>query len=105
MSYRLAHACRTDENQKDIVETLRGIGATVELLHKVGGGCPDILVGYKGLNWLFEIKDPRHIPSQRKLNDVQVQWHAAWRGQVNKIETAAEAMEIMQVEFATVETP
>jgi hypothetical protein len=27
-------------------------------LHTVGRGCPDILVGWHGLNYLFEVKQP-----------------------------------------------
>lgn len=91
-------ACRSDENQKDIVETLRACGASVEPLHRVGGGCPDLLVGYHGGNWIFEIKDPRRDKTHRQLNVLQKQWHAEWRGQVAKIETAAEALEIMGCE-------
>ena len=47
---------RVDMNQPEIVADLRGIGATVQHLHMVGKGCPDILVGFRGNNWLFEIK-------------------------------------------------
>lgn len=43
---RRAH---TDRNQPAIVAALRGIGATVQPLHAVGQGCPDLLVGYRGV--------------------------------------------------------
>ena len=48
---------RVDANQPVIVAALRAIGATVQHLHAVGQGCPDILVGYDGVNFLMEIKD------------------------------------------------
>lgn len=47
---------RVDANQRSIVADLRAIGATVEDLHEVGDGCPDIAVGFRGQNYLFEIK-------------------------------------------------
>ena len=33
---------RVDQNQKDIVEGLRSVGASVEILSNVGGGVPDL---------------------------------------------------------------
>ena len=47
---------RVDDNQTKIVKELRGEGMTVQHLHGVHGGCPDIVVGYKGKNYMFEIK-------------------------------------------------
>jgi len=37
-------AARTDANQSEIVAGLRAIGATVQPLHAVGKGCPDLMV-------------------------------------------------------------
>lgn len=63
------------------------------MLHTVGQGCPDILVGKDGKNWLFEIKDPMKPPSQKALSEDEREFHAAWRGQVTVIETAEHALE------------
>jgi len=63
----------------------------VQHLHKVGQGCPDILVGKHGVNILMEIKDGSKVPSAQKLNERQVKWHEAWNGNayvVNSIEAA-----------------
>ena len=84
-------AAKVDANQKSIVDALRRAGASVQLLHRVGEGCPDALAGYRGRNVLVEIKDGAKPPSARKLNDVQVEWHAAWRGQVATVTSEAEA--------------
>lgn len=73
-------AARVDENQAAIVQALRHIGASVELLHRVGGGCPDLLVGYHGDIILIEIKDENQPPNKRKLRPSQVRWAAAWQG-------------------------
>jgi len=91
-------AKRSDRNQAEIVAALRARGCSVQDLHTVGKGCPDIVVGY-GLgralvryNWLFEIKMPG-----AKLTGSEPEWHAAWRGQVAVIHSAEEALRIMGV--------
>lgn len=86
---------RTDNNQRAIVKDLRKLGVSVCVLSDVGRGVPDILVGYLGANFLFEIKDDEKTPSHRKLTEDQVQWHDAWNGQVDVILSATEAYEIL----------
>ena len=93
----MRRAARVDANQGEIVSALRRAGATVEPLHSVGDGVPDLLVGYRGLNLLIEVKDGAKPPSDRKLNDRQFEWHQAWRGQscvVDSIQAALEAVGI-----------
>ena len=78
----MRRAAKVDQNQSEIVAALRKIGATVQPLHGVGSGCPDLLVGYRGVNYLVEVKDGSKPPSARKLTPDQVEWHINWRGQV-----------------------
>ena len=85
-------AAKIDANQTEIVTTLRKIGATVQILSTVGQGCPDLLVGYKGKNYLVEVKDGSKPPSQRKLTPDQVEWHRDWKGQVDVLSSVGEAM-------------
>ena len=87
-------AYRVDANQRQIVEALRKEGFTVQHLHKVGEGCPDIVVGHahngKPYNVLMEIKE-----GDGKLTPQQVIWHHGWRGQcciVNNVESAIKAV-------------
>lgn len=68
---------RTDHNQPDISAALRRMGASVFSLHKVGKGCPDLLVGYRGLNFLVEVKNGE----KAKLTEDQRAFHQCWRGQ------------------------
>ena len=91
----MRRAARVDDNQAELVKQLRKAGATVQHLHTQGRGCPDLLVGWRGLNLLFEVKDPNKPPSARLLTDDEREWHAKWRGQVHVIETAEEALEVM----------
>jgi len=81
---------KVDTNQPDIVSELRQTGMSVQTLHMVGKGCPDIVVGFRGENFLFEIKYGRG-----KLNDLEYMWHQDWEGQVHVIRSAEEAIEII----------
>lgn len=88
-------ANRVDQNQSRIVKELRQLGYSVVSIADVGDGCPDILVGGAGVNWLFEIKDWKQPPSKKRLTPKEKLFHAAWRGQVAVIETTAEALKVM----------
>ena len=56
---RNRYAAKVDLNQSDIVDALRAIpGVKVELNHD------DILVGYKGRTYWFEIKSEKAISKQ-----------------------------------------
>lgn len=75
-------AAKVDANHGEIVTALRKVGASVQSLAAVGSGCPDLLVGFRGCNFLIEVKDGAKPPSARKLTDDQTIWHGAWRGDV-----------------------
>lgn len=81
-------AARTDRNQAEIVAALRQAGATVQHLHTLGRGCPDILVGYRGANYLMEIK----APGGRVTPD-EAAWLQAWRGRAAIVASAQQALE------------
>jgi hypothetical protein len=89
----MRRAAKVDANQAEIVEALRRIGASVQPLHAVGQGCPDLLVGWRGIVSLLEVKDGSKPPSARKLTEDQVKWHAEWRGQVAVVENVEQAIE------------
>jgi hypothetical protein len=86
---------RIDANQPLIVKALREAGASVLSLSPMGSGCPDLLVGFGGRNFLMEIKDPTKKPSQRELTDDEKEFMRAWLGQVTVVETADEALEFI----------
>ena len=54
---------RTDSNQTEIAQTFRDMGATVAFTHTIGGGFPDLVIGFRGVNLLIEIKDGAKPPS------------------------------------------
>jgi hypothetical protein len=84
-------AKRRDKNEAEIVRELKRIGATVSIVDQP---C-DLIVGWRGLNWLFEVKDPTNSPAGRKLTPPQAQFHNTWRGQISVIHYVEDAMEIM----------
>ena len=88
-------AAKVDANQSEIVFALRGVGATVQHLHAVGKGCPDLLVGYRNQNILMEVKDGAKPPSGRKLTPDQVEWHGSWRGTVCVVKSVDEALGVI----------
>jgi hypothetical protein len=81
---------KPDENQPEIVERLRAMGAKVTITSMVGCGFPDICVGWQGINYLFEIKT-----ETGKLKKNQVKFHADWKGTIHTIRSFEEALEII----------
>jgi len=79
--------CRADANQRAIVRALRAAGATVEHLHRVGHGCPDLLVGFRGRTFAFEVK-----AGDGQLTPDEMAWHENWRGQVAIVRSEDEAL-------------
>jgi len=88
-------AAKVDDNQRDIVRAFRDMGASVQHLHAVGAGCPDLLIGWQGRNLLVEVKDGAKVPSARKLTPAEVEFHEAWRGQVCIVETVDDAARLL----------
>jgi hypothetical protein len=89
-----SHANQRDGNEKAIVDALLHIGASVVRLDKP---C-DLLVGYRGCTYLFEVKlplGPRGGSSHSKLNEYQSGFAQTWRGQFDVIRSAEDAIEIL----------
>jgi len=89
-------AARVDDNQSEIVEALRNAGASVQSLAATGKGCPDLLVGYRGINLLMEVKDGNKPPSARRLTKDQVAWHGAWKAHVYIVKNKQEAIQLLE---------
>jgi hypothetical protein len=88
---------RKDTNQDEIVQAARDLGATVLLTHQLGGGAPDIIIGWRGLNYLVEIKDGAKPPSRRRLTKDEKEFHQLWRGQICVIKSVDELLELLEI--------
>ncbi len=71
---------RVDANHGQIVAALRQMGASVFDASRMGRGCPDLLVGFRGETYLVEVKDGEKVKSARKLTPAQVSFREVWRG-------------------------
>lgn len=90
-------ARRADGNQKALVEQMRSIpGLSVVHTHTVGKGLPDLILGYKGRNYLVEVKDPSQPPSKRKLTPDEVEFHESWTGSIHIVEKIEDVIKIIQ---------
>jgi len=97
---------RVDPNQADIVKALERAGCTVCKLDGMGGGVPDLLVGYGGKhNILMEVKcrtqgrAAGHLSKFERahggLKETQWKWHGEWKGQVATVWTVEEALAVL----------
>lgn len=78
--------------------TLRELGVSVSVLNQKG--LPDLLIGYKGRNYLIELKrepGPRGGMKDRKLTPDQLLWYRDWEGQADVAQTLEEALEIIGI--------
>ena len=97
---RGVYAQRVDGNQKQLTALFRQMGVSVQLLHTVGCGCPDILLGltdYRGkrVNILVELKDGAQPLSAQKLTMPEVEFFGRWKGQVCIVRSVDEAKELI----------
>ncbi|MDH3637914.1 MAG: hypothetical protein OES09_05560 [Gammaproteobacteria bacterium] len=86
-------AARVDENQGDIALALRLVGCSVQSLAALGGGVPDLLIGYRGKTHLIEVKNP---DTRHGITDAQDDWFDDWNGSpVHVVETAEAAIDVV----------
>jgi hypothetical protein len=91
----MRQAARIDANQPKIVEALEKVGCTVQHLHTLGKGCPDLLVGYRDINYLFEITDGDKPLSKQRLTPDELEWHSGWRGLVWTVNSIEDALRVV----------
>jgi hypothetical protein len=74
MSYRQKINTR-DENEPEIVEALTKGGASVERVDFV-----DLLIGFQGVDYLGEVKNPNTRYGKNGLNKNQLEFEENWNG-------------------------
>lgn len=83
-----------DANQNVIVDALRAVGCTVKSLAAVGLGFPDLIVGYRGQNFLLEIKSEKG-----KLRPTQKEFFEWWQGQSDLVREIEEAFRVVGIDY------
>jgi hypothetical protein len=83
-------ARRTDNNQAEIVDALRKVGASVAITSRLGDGFPDIVVGYMGQNAMAEIKD-----GNAGLTEDEMKFFQDWRGNLRILRSVEDAMQLL----------
>lgn len=87
----MRRAAKSDRNQAEIVDALRKAGVSVQSLHRVGGGVPDLMCARERRDAvLMEVKRPGG-----KLNELQKKWRYLWRGHIHVVTTPLEALHAM----------
>lgn len=88
---------KVDLNQPEVTKRLREFGISVELLHTLGGGVPDLLLGVGGWNFLIELKSS----AKGKLTKDELEWHSTWGGQVDQAITVEAILNIIVLKLKT----
>jgi Holliday junction resolvase len=88
---------KVDANQTAVVSALRAAGASVQSLASVGKGVPDLLIGFRGVNLLMEVKDGNKAKSAQKLTEDQLKWHGQWLGPISIVDGPEAALRALGV--------
>lgn len=83
---------RVDCNHLDICHALRQQGASVRSTATIGMGFPKAVVGFRGFNYLIQIKDGT---KKWELTDDQEAFHSDWKGQIVIVDSIESAIEWM----------
>jgi hypothetical protein len=84
----MRRAARRDQNEPAIIKALRDAGATVEQWDKV-----DLVVGFRGRNYLLEVKHPDRTKAHVERLARQADWRRAWAGQACVVTSPTEALQ------------
>jgi len=90
-------ARKIDSNQNQVVKNLRQLGISVAITSSLGKGFPDLVIGYKGKNYLIELKDGAKTKSQKKLTTDEQDFFDSWKGQISKCENIDEILKLIKI--------
>jgi Holliday junction resolvase len=83
-------ARRVDSIQRQITESLRKLGITVLVLSNLGHGCPDLLLGHLGKNYLIELKCGKN-----ELTSFEKRFFEEWKGQADIAHNLDEILQLL----------
>ncbi len=86
----MSRAAKVDLTHRPLIALLNSYGATVQSTAAVGNGCPDVWIGYLGIDQAAEFKTgpekkPRVFADGRRRKGtrtemLQAAWHQRWKG-------------------------
>jgi len=76
----MKYGAKKDANHNEVVDALQKAGAYVLDMSHVGGGFPDLIVGFQSKTILMEIKNPKTSYGKKGLNKNQIKWKDQWTG-------------------------
>lgn len=86
-----------DANHNEIGDALRAAGCDVESVAAVGNDFPDWVVGYRGQNFLLEVKSEKG-----RLTEGQKRFHHkeyGWKGQKAVVRNIDEAFKAVGIDY------
>lgn len=86
---------RKDSNQQSIVNALKKIGASVVDASNIGGGFPDLIIGYHKKTYLIEIKNKDNWYGKRGGSTSQKTFRTDWKG--DQIYTFTDVEQIIEL--------
>ena len=101
----MSWAKKVDDNQKEIVQTFRDLGAKVAITSSAGNGFPDLVVQYRYIlnrrkpisTLLVEVKDGSKPPSKRKLTPEQEDFHSIFVCHI--VESVKDVYDLLEVTY------
>ena len=90
-----------DANQSEIIKAMQQEGAKVANANNMGGGFPDLIVGFRKCNILMEVVSANKLKNNRErggLSEKQQDWHDDWPGRVYTVRSVEEALNVLHGE-------
>jgi Holliday junction resolvase len=97
----MSYAKKTDKNQQEIMDALRKHGAFVVDMSKAGKGFPDLVVGYKNITLLIEVKSsPKALFTQDQLKFI-ANWSGGPLVRADDVESALRILRMIDAQEET----
>lgn len=88
------HAKRRDDNEPWIVTAFEKCGVAKSSIIRIDVPC-DLIVGYRGLNLLVEVKNPDRLQGNKDPRTEKQRELGEFDGQIETVETAADVGQLL----------
>lgn len=93
MEQLMKRGSRPDLNHEEIRDGLKQIigKQCVRDTKDIGGGFPDLVIGFRGQNYFLEVKSDENA----KLTPAETAFHMTWEGQIDIVYSLDDAMKVI----------